>query len=159
MNRNTKINKIVIASDHGGYELKEDLKKILSKDGLEVEDLGPDSPESVDYPDYGIKIAQAVSSDEHLNGIVICGTGIGMSIVVNRFPGVRGTLCSDLYTAKLCREHNDSNLLILGGRVVGKGLAHEIARTWLNTPFEGGRHTRRLDKIKGIQNMLNKGEL
>ena len=82
-----------------------------------------------------------------------------MSIVVNRFPGVRGTLCSDLYTAKLCREHNDSNLLILGGRVVGKGLAHEIARTWLDTPFEGGRHTRRLDKIKGIQNMLNKGEL
>jgi ribose 5-phosphate isomerase B len=90
---------------------------------------------------------------------VICGTGIGMSIVVNRFPKVRGTLCADVYTAKLCRQHNDSNVLILGGRVVGKGLAYEIVKTWLETPFEGGRHSERLKKIDHIENMLTKGEL
>jgi ribose 5-phosphate isomerase B len=83
-------------------------------------------------------------------GIVICGTGIGMSIVVNRYPGIRGTLCADIFTAKLCREHNDSNILVLGGRIIGKGLAAEIVNTWLNTPFEGGRHQRRLDKINQI---------
>ena len=113
----------------------------------------------MDYPDYGVKLATAVSEDDSLNGIVMCGTGIGMSIVVNRFPKVRGTLCADVYTAKLCRQHNDSNVLIMGGRVVGKGLASEIVQTWLETPFEGGRHTRRLDKIDEIQNMLTKGEL
>ncbi len=159
MNRDLKINKIVIASDHAGFELKENLKECLKGDGIEIEDLGPGNTDRVDYPDYGIKLAQAVSDDENLNGIVICGTGIGMSIVVNRFPKVRGTLCSDVYTAKLCREHNDSNVLILGGRVVGKGLANEIVKTWLNTPFEGGRHSKRLEKIDNIENMLTKGEL
>ncbi len=159
MNRDINIQKIVIASDHAGFELKESLKKCLMEEGIGIEDLGPHSTDSVDYPDYGIKLAQAVSIDEKLNGIVICGTGIGMSIVVNRFPKVRGTLCSDVYTAKLCRQHNDSNVLILGGRVVGKGLAYEIVNTWLKTPFEGGRHSRRLEKIDHIENMLKKGEL
>ena len=159
MNRDTRINKIVIASDHAGYELKENIKECLKSDGISVEDLGPENDSRVDYPDYGTKLAKAVSEDEELNGIVICGTGIGMSIVVNRFSKVRGTLCSDLYTAKLCRQHNDSNVLILGGRVVGKGLAHEIVKTWLETPFEGGRHSDRLKKIDHIENMLTRGEL
>jgi len=159
MNRDAKIGKLVIASDHAGFELKETLKESLRADGIDVEDLGPDSSDQVDYPDYGIKLATTVSDDENISGIVICGTGIGMSIVVNRFPKVRGTLCADVYTAKLCRQHNDSNVLVLGGRVVGKGLAYEIVKTWLNTPFEGGRHSRRLEKIDDIENMLTKGEL
>lgn len=156
---NRKINKFAIACDHAGFELKESLKSSLKEDGIELLDLGPQNSDSVDYPDYGIKLAKAVSEDSGMNGIVICGTGIGMSIVVNRFPGIRGTLCNDVYTAKLCREHNDSNILILGGRVVGKGLALEIVKTWLSTPFEGGRHQKRLDKIKEIDLMLLEGKL
>ncbi|MBI4388945.1 MAG: ribose 5-phosphate isomerase B [Nitrospinae bacterium] len=150
---------LFIASDHAGFELKETIKEFLKTQEIAVEDLGPNNSDSVDYPDYGIKLAREVAGDEGKKGIVICGTGIGMSIVVNRFPGIRGTLCVDVYTAKLCREHNDSNILILGGRVVGKGLAVEIVRTWLNTPFEGGRHQKRLDKINNIDELLLKGEL
>ena len=142
--------KIAIASDHGGFDLKESILAHLLNTGWKVDDLGPYSGESVDYPDFGIKLAEEVSGKKVERGIVICGTGIGMSIVVNRFPGIRGTLCSDLFTAKLCREHNDSNILVMGGRVIGKGLAAEIVNTWLNTPFEGGRHQRRLDKINQI---------
>jgi ribose 5-phosphate isomerase B len=138
---------IVIASDHGGFSLKVDIVSFLKELGYEVNDMGPKNQNSVDYPDYGIRIAQAVTQNTNSRGIVICGTGIGMSIVVNRFTGIRGTLCSDLYTAKLCREHNDSNILIMGGRVVGYGLAREIVKVWLSTPFEGGRHQKRLDKI------------
>ena len=138
---------IAIASDHGGFSLKVDIVSFLKELGYEVNDMGPKNQNSVDYPDYGIRIAQAVTQNTDSRGIVICGTGIGMSIVVNRFPGIRGTLCSDLYTAKLCREHNDSNILIMGGRVVGHGLAREIVKVWLSTPFEGGRHQKRLDKI------------
>ena len=159
MNRDVKIRKIILASDHAGFELKEEIKVFLTQSNVPFEDLGPANADSVDYPDYGAKLAATISEDDSLNGIVICGTGIGMSIVVNRFPKVRGTLCSDVYTAKLCRQHNDSNVLIMGGRVVGKGLASEIVQTWLETPFEGGRHSRRLDKIDNIQNMLTKGEL
>ena len=142
--------KIAIASDHGGFELKQGIIAHLLNKGWDVEDLGPENEDSVDYPDYGIKIAESVAEKKLERGIVICGTGIGMSIVVNRFPGVRGTLCTDIFTAKLCREHNDSNVLVLGGRIIGKGLAAEIVDTWLNTPFEGGRHQRRLDKINQI---------
>ena len=146
--------KIGLASDHGGFDLKESVIAHLLNTGWEVDDLGPHSGDSVDYPDYGIKLAEAVAEKRVQRGIVICGTGIGMSIVVNRYPGIRGTLCSDLFTAKLCREHNDSNILIMGGRVIGKGLAAEIVNTWLNTPFEGGRHQRRLDKINQIDASL-----
>ena len=146
--------KIALASDHGGFDLKESVIAHLLNTGWEVDDLGPHSGDSVDYPDYGIKLAEAVAEKWVQRGIVICGTGIGMSIVVNRYPGIRGTLCSDLFTAKLCREHNDSNILIMGGRVIGKGLAAEIVNTWLNTPFEGGRHQRRLDKINQIDASL-----
>ena len=138
---------IAIASDHGGFSLKVDIVSLLNELGYEVNDMGPKNQNSVDYPDYAIRIAQAVTTNSDSRGIVICGTGIGMSIIVNRFPGIRGTLCSDLYTAKLCREHNDSNILIMGGRVVGHGLAREIVKVWLSTPFDGGRHQKRLDKI------------
>jgi ribose 5-phosphate isomerase B len=150
--------KIAIASDHGGFDLKESVIAHLLNTGWEVEDLGPHSGDSVDYPDYGVKLAEEVADKRVERGIVICGTGIGMSIVVNRYPGIRGTLCSDVFTAKLCREHNDSNILIMGGRVIGKGLAAEIVNTWLNTPFEGGRHQRRLDKINQIDASLKSKE-
>ena len=142
--------KIAIASDHGGFELKESIITFLLKKGWEVDNLGAPSTDSVDYPDYGIKVAKAIIDKKFVRGILICGTGVGMSIVVNRFPGIRGTLCSDVYTAKMCREHNDSNVLIMGGRVIGVSLAMEILDIWLNTEFEGGRHQRRLDKIKEI---------
>ena len=142
--------KIAIASDHGGFDLKESVIYSMREKDLEIDDLGPSSDDSVDYPDYGIKIAQAIIEQKVERGIVICGTGVGMSIVVNRFPGIRGTLCSDAYTAKMCREHNDSNILIMGGRVISKDLALEIVRIWLKTEFEGGRHQRRLDKINEI---------
>ena len=141
---------ISIASDHGGFSLKLDIVSHLNELGYQVKDMGPKNQKSVDYPDYGIRIAQVVTQNAGSRGILICGTGIGMSIVVNRFPGIRGTLCSDLYTAKLCREHNDSNILIMGGRIVGHGLAREIVSVWLNTPFDGGRHQKRLDIINQL---------
>ena len=146
--------KIAIASDHGGFELKENVITHLLNDSWEIDDLGPSNEDSVDYPDYGIKLAKIIANKKVERGIIICGTGVGMSIVVNRFPAIRGTLCSDIYTAKMCRKHNDSNILIMGGRVIGKGLASEIVDTWLNTVFEGGRHQRRLDKINEIDTNL-----
>ena len=146
--------KIAIASDHGGFDLKENIIAFLLKKGFEIDNLGAHSTDSVDYPDYGIKLAQAIIDKKFVRGILICGTGVGMSIVVNRFPGIRGTLCSDVYTAKMCREHNDSNILIMGGRVIEVDLAIEILDTWLNTEFEGGRHQRRLDKINEIDTNL-----
>ena len=146
--------KIAIASDHGGFDLKESVITFLLKKGWEVDNLGAPSTDSVDYPDYGIKVAKAIIEKKFVRGILICGTGVGMSIVVNRFPEIRGTLCSDVYTAKMCREHNDSNILIMGGRVIGVNLAMEILDIWLKTEFEGGRHQRRLDKIKEIDAYL-----
>ena len=152
--------KLAIASDHAGFELKENIIAFLKNKKVALEDYGPENSDRVDYPDYGISIAKAIQEKKIDRGIVICGTGVGMSIVVNRFPGIRGTLCADLYTTKMCREHNDSNILIMGGRVIGKGLAEEIVTTWLDTPFEGGRHQKRLDKIEDIDRKLkSKGEL
>ena len=146
--------KIAIASDHGGFYLKESVIDQLLNKNWEVDDLGPANNESVDYPDYGVKLVEAILGKNIERGILICGTGLGLSIVVNRFPGIRGTLCTDVYTAKMCRIHNDSNFLILGGRVVGKGLAAEIGETWLITNFECCRHQRRLDKINEIAKTL-----
>ena len=146
--------KIAIASDHGGFDLKKSIVSFLLNKGWVVDDFGAPSTDPVDYPDYGIKLAKAIIDKKFVRGILICGTGIGMSVIVNRFPGIRGTLCSDVYTAKVSREHNDSNILIMGGRVIGPGLAIEILDTWLNTEFEGGRHQRRLDKIKNIDAKL-----
>ena len=153
------MDELVIASDHAGFKLKQSILKFLKSEDIKNKDLGPRNSDSVDYPDYAIAVAQAVLKKEFDRGIIICGTGVGMSIVVNRFPGIRGTLCSDLYTAKLSRQHNDSNILILGGRVLEMGLANEIVSTWLHTSFEGGRHQRRLDKIASIEKMIEKGEM
>ena len=143
--------KIAIASDHGGFELKEVLKAFLTSQSVDVMDLGPPDEESVDYPDFGIQVSDRVSRGEVERGILVCGTGIGMSVVANKFPRVRAALVHDLYSAKLSREHNDANILVLGGRIVGKDLAKEVVRVWLNTPFAGGRHQKRLDKIAALE--------
>lgn len=143
--------KILIASDHAGRELKEDLKEFLSNLGCEPVDMGTNGDESVDYPDYGIPVAEMVSSGEARRAVLICGTGIGMSIVANKFRNVRAALVSDVHTARMAKEHNDANILVVGGRVVGKALAREMVRAWLYGSFAAGRHQRRLDKIKDIE--------
>jgi len=138
---------VVIGSDHAAYQLKEKLKKFLIESGIAVEDAGAEDEGSVDYPDYGIKVASLVSSGKFDRGILLCGTGIGMSMVANRFSNVRAALCNDLFLAIMSRCHNNSNVLVLGGRVIGDVLAIEILKTWLETPFEEGRHQKRLDKF------------
>jgi len=143
--------KIAIASDHGGFELKEVLKTFLTTLSVEVVDLGTPNEESVDYPDFGVPVSERVSKGEVERGILVCGTGIGMSVVANKFPRVRAALVHDLFSARFSREHNDANILVLGGRIVGKDLAKEIVRVWLNTPFAGGRHQKRLDKIAALE--------
>ncbi len=150
--------KIGVGCDHAGLELKNEIIPLLSGLGIECVDYGTNSPESVDYPDFGEKVSEAVSSGEIDRGILICGTGIGMSIVANKFSNVRASLCNDLFTAKMGRLHNDANILILGGRIVGKDLAKEIVRTWINTPFEGQRHCMRLKKITLIEERLKRHE-
>ncbi len=147
---------IAIGCDHAGVELKNELLSLLNNLRIQYIDYGTDSPESVDYPDFGEKVSDAVSSGKIELGILICGTGIGMSIVANKFPGVRASLCNDLFTAKMSRLHNDANILVIGGRIVGKDLAKEIVKTWVSTPFEGNRHCRRLDKITKIEERLKK---
>jgi ribose 5-phosphate isomerase B len=143
--------KIAIASDHGGFELKEVLKAFLASLSVEVTDLGTTGEASVDYPDFGIQVSERVSKGEVERGVLICGSGIGMSVVANKFPRVRAALVHDLFSARLSREHNDANILVLGGRLVGKDLAKEIVRVWLETPFTGGRHQKRLDKITALE--------
>ncbi len=142
---------IGLACDHGGFELKEALKRHIQSLGFEPIDLGTFSEDSVDYPDYGALVAEKVSSGELDRGILICGTGVGMSIVANKFPRVRAALANDLYTSRFSREHTDANILVMGGRVVGSDLAKEIVQVWLNTPFAGGRHKRRLEKIEALE--------
>lgn len=139
--------KIALASDHAGFELKEEIKKYLLGAGIEIQDLGTDSAESVDYPVYGMKCAGAVLSGEADRGIVICATGIGISIAANRFKGIRCALCTDTNMAEMTRRHNDSNVLALGGRTTGTDKALKITEVWLNTEFEGGRHRRRVDLL------------
>jgi len=140
--------KVVIGSDHAGYELKEQIKVVLEEKGCTIIDVGTESPASVDYPDFGIKAATLVARGEVDRGVLICGTGVGMSIVANKVKGVRASLIYDLYTAIQSRKHLDANILVLGGRVTGKDLAAEIVRAWLGTPFEGGRHQKRIEKIE-----------
>ena len=146
--------KIIIGSDHAGFELKEDLRAYLREQNFEVVDWGVQSESAVDYPDIGSAVAEQVSKGEFERGILVCGSGIGMSIVANRFAGVRAAVCQDLYTARMSREHNDANILALGGRLTGKGLAREILKVWLESGFQGGRHQRRLDKIRAIEEQL-----
>lgn len=149
--------KIAIASDHAGKELKEDLIEFLRGMDVEPLDMGVNSDSSVDYPDYGTPVAERVSNGEIERGVLLCGTGIGMSILANKFKNVRAALVNDVYTARMAKEHNDANILVIGGRVVGKGLAREIVRTWLISTFEGGRHQRRLDKITEVEKKMMKG--
>jgi ribose 5-phosphate isomerase B len=148
---------IGVACDHGGFELKEELKAFLKSRGAEPMDMGTFSEESVDYPDFGVLVAEKVSRGELEKGILICGTGIGMSMVANKFPRVRAALVNDLYSSRCSREHNDANILIIGGRIVGKELAKEIVKVWLETPFAGGRHKRRLEKIEALEREKFKG--
>ncbi len=143
--------KLVLGSDHGGFNLKEKVKKYLDEIEINYEDLGTYSSDSVDYPDYAKKVSEAVVKGEFDSGILICGTGIGIGIAANKVPGIRAALCHDTFSARYAREHNDANILVMGGRVVGYGLALDIVKTWLEADFEGGRHLRRVEKIKDIE--------
>lgn len=143
--------KIALGSDHGGFHLKEAVKKHLEEQNIEVKDYGTHSEESVDYPDYGEKVGKAVVSGECDKGIIVCGTGIGISIAANKVEGVIAALCHDTFSARMTRMHNDSNVLAMGERVIGVGLALDIVDTWLDTDFEGGRHAKRVEKIKKIE--------
>jgi ribose 5-phosphate isomerase B len=150
--------RVAIGSDHAGVELKKEILSILNEMKIECLDFGTDSPKSVDYPDFGEKVSTEVSAGKIDRGILICGTGIGMSIVANKIPNIRASLCNDLFTARMSRLHNDANVLVIGGRIVGKDLAKEIVKTWFTTEFEGGRHCGRLDKIKLIEERFIKHE-
>ena len=138
--------KIIIGSDHGGFNLKNTIIKHLESNGIEVVDLGCHTPESCDYPIIAQTVAKEVLATNS-RGILVCGTGIGVSIAANRFDGIRASHCTDTFTARMTRMHNDSNILCLGERVLGVGLALDIVDVWLNTPFEGGRHQKRIDMI------------
>lgn len=145
------MNKIIIGSDHGGFALKEELKEFLSNKGFEIKDAGCFSQESCDYPVFANKVASEVSRGRYKRGILICKSGIGNSIVANKFPGVRAALIYNLKAAKLSRLHNDANILVLGSLFVRPALTKRIAYVWLRTEFEGGRHSRRLKQIKKIE--------
>ena len=146
--------KIAVGCDHAGFGLKEGIIDLLKSLNIEFVDCGTNGTQSVDYPDFGEKVSGLVSSGKVERGILICGTGIGMSMVANKFPNVRASLCNDLFSAKMSRLHNDANVLVMGGRVIGKDLAYEIVKTWMTTPFEGDRHIRRLNKIRKIEEDL-----
>ena len=148
--------KIIIGSDHAGFSLKENVREFLSEVGLEVLDVGAYSDKSVDYPDFGAKVAEKVSSGEFTKGILVCGSGVGMTIVANKFPDVRAILCLDSDTASMSRKHNDTNVLVLAGRRTDIETAKTIVRIWLETEFEGERHSRRLNKITDIEKQLGK---
>jgi ribose 5-phosphate isomerase B len=144
--------RIAIGSDHAGFALKEHLKQTLGRLGHVVDDLGTDSDQPVDYPPFCFAVARAVVGGRAERGIVLGGSGQGEQIAANKVPGIRAALCNDLYTSRLSREHNDANVLSMGGRIVGFGLADEIVAVWLTTEFEGGRHQRRLDQIAEQEN-------
>ena len=145
---------IAIGCDHAGVALKHEILPTLKALSIEWKDVGTNDDISVDYPDFGEKVSGMVSNGDVERGILICGTGIGMSIVANKFPGVRAALCSDPNSTKMSRLHNDANLLILPGRIIDKEKAVEIVKIWFSTSFEGGRHQRRIDKIKSIEERL-----
>jgi ribose 5-phosphate isomerase B len=147
--------KIAIASDHGGFELKTKVIQFLKENNIEFKDLGTFSTESVDYPDIAISCAEAVAQGDFEKGIIICGTGIGVCIAANKVKGIRAALCHDIFSAKMSRMHNDANILTMGGRVIGSGLATAIVEAWLKAEFEGGRHKRRVDKITEYENKTN----
>lgn len=142
---------LALGSDHGGFALKEEIKKYLDSRGVAYHDFGCYSPESCDYPVIGKTVGEAVASGEYERGLLFCGTGIGISLAANKVPGVRAACCSDCFSAKYTRMHNDANILAMGGRVVGPGLAVEMVALFLDTEFEGGRHQRRVDMISQIE--------
>jgi ribose 5-phosphate isomerase B len=143
--------KVAIASDHGGINIRNEIKSLLTEMGIEFEDFGCECETSVDYPDYALPVAQKVANGEFDRGILICGTGIGMSIAANKVKGIRCALVHDTFSARATREHNDTNILAMGERVIGPGLARDIAKIWLSTEFEGGRHATRVGKITEIE--------
>ncbi len=143
--------KVALGCDHAGFALKDVVAGCLAQAGHEVLDEGAFSDESCDWPDFGERVARRVASGEAERGIAICGTGVGMAMAANRLPGARAAACNDLYTARYSRLHNDANVLSMGARVIGPGMAAEIVRVWMETPFEGGRHSRRLDKLTEIE--------
>ncbi|HHY32280.1 MAG TPA: ribose 5-phosphate isomerase B [Firmicutes bacterium] len=143
--------RIVIGSDHGGFDLKEDIKAYLAELGHECVDYGTHSKEPVDYPDFAFLVAEAVARGLFERGIIVDGAGVGSAMAANKVPGVRCAPCQDIYTARNSREHNDANVLALGDRVIGKGVAREIVKVWLATEFAGGRHLRRVEKIMEIE--------
>ena len=148
--------KIALGCDHGGLDLKNKIIEHLKEKGIETKDFGTYTHDSCDYPEYSLKVAEAVVSKEFDFGILVCGTGIGISIAANKVPGVRASLCSDTFSAHATREHNNANILALGQRVVGEGLALDIVDIFLNTKFEGGRHQNRIDKIAEIEKKYSK---
>lgn len=148
--------KIALGSDHGGFKLKEVIKEYLTEENIQFEDFGTFGKDSVDYPDFALKVAEAVADGQYERGILICGTGIGIGIAANKVPGIRAALCHDVFSAKASREHNNANILTMGERVIGLGLALEIVKTWLAAEFTGGRHSCRIDKIQGIEKKYNK---
>ena len=148
--------KVVLASDHRGYQLKDSLKKFLEEREIEFLDVGAFSADSVDYPDFAMLAAEKVSHGEYDRGILICGSGIGMCVVANKFPGIRAAVCHDVSTAEMSRKHNDSNMLSLGADVINEELARKILHVWLETKFEEGRHLRRIQKISEIESRLEK---
>lgn len=147
---------IALGCDHGGYKLKESIKKHLEKQGICYKDFGTYSEESVDYPKYALAVAESVKSGECENGILCCGTGVGISIVANKVPGIRAAVVGDCFTAQATKEHNNSNIICLGERVVGEGLALLIVDTWLTANFIGGRHETRLSQIEEIEKKYSK---
>ena len=143
--------KITVASDHAGFGLKSRILRYLTEKKLEANDLGTDGRDSVDYPDYAVKVAKSVSQGESDRGILICGTGIGMSIAANKIRGVRAALCHNVTTAEVSRRHNDANILVLGERVLDEETALQIVETWLHSEFDAGRHQKRIEKIEAIE--------
>lgn len=142
--------KIAIGADHGGFRLKGEIIELLTEEGLNFKDFGTFSEDSVDYPDIALEVARAVQSGEFRRGILICGTGIGIGIAANKLRGIRAALCHDTFSARAAREHNDANILTMGERVIGPGLARDIVKVWLGAEFAGGRHARRVEKIDAI---------
>lgn len=139
--------RVIVGSDHAGFEMKEFVKGLLLRWGHAVQDVGTDSDASVDYPDFAQAACRKLLGGEAERAVLVCGSGVGMSMAANRFRGIRAVLCTDLYLARFSRLHNDANVLCLPGRLMGKGLAEEVLKTWLETPFEGGRHEKRVKKM------------
>jgi ribose 5-phosphate isomerase B len=143
--------RLAIGADHAGVDLKDSLGRMLVADGHEVDDLGTHGPDSVDYPEFAAAVAAAVADDEADLGVLVCGTGLGVAIAANKVAGVRAVTCSETFSARMARAHNDANVLTLGARVVGVGLAEDVVRAFIATPFEGGRHARRVDMMMALE--------